>query len=514
MAGQRIEILELRTLITLKSKGFSNRKVAAPLNINRKTVDSYCARFSGLELDFVELLKLEDGELRELFTEDGQTEKQRYEQLAGMFSTFEKELKRPGATLQVIWRRYLERYPEGYRYTQFTTHYRKWRAKVNASGKHIHQAGQKLFIDFCGKKLSYVDRKTGEYISVEIFIAVLPCSQYTFVKGVHSQKREDFINALESCLSWMGGVPQAIVSDNLKSAVIKASRYAPQINKSLADFALFHHCVIDPARPYRPQDKAIVERSVKLVYQRIYFQLSSRTFFSLADLNIAIAEEMTRYNDHLFSHGNGSRRSLFLDVEKEYLQPLPEGSYSLRHYKRANVQKMSHIYLSDDRNYYSVPHRYVGHQVEVQYNQETVEILYNHTRIAKHVRSFRPGNYSTVAEHMPSNHQAYGQWSPEHFREWARKFGPSTVEYIDRLMGQYSYPEIAYKQSQGILSLGRTYGGERLEAACSRALGHTRSSYTTIGNILKNGLDRVRERSAYEYRILDHPNIRGPEHYR
>lgn len=175
---------------------------------------------------------------------------------------------------------------------------------------------------------------------------------------------------------------------------------------------------------------------------------------------------------------------------------------------------MSHIYLSDDRNYYSVPHRYVGHQVEVQYNQETVEILYNHTRIAKHVRSFRPGNYSTVAEHMPSNHQAYGQWSPEHFRERARKFGPSTVEYIDRLMGQYSYPEIAYKQSQGILSLGRTYGGERLEAACSRALGHTRSSYTTIGNILKNGLDRVRERSVDEYRIPDHPNIRGPEHYR
>ena len=118
--------------------------------------------------------------------------------------------------------------------------------------------------------MHYVDRETGEAIPVEIFVAVYPCSQYTSVKGVASQKREDFIDCLDSCLRRSGGVPQAIVSDNLKSAVSKGSKYAPEINKTLADFALFYGCVVDPARPYHPQDKALVERSVTLVYQRIF----------------------------------------------------------------------------------------------------------------------------------------------------------------------------------------------------------------------------------------------------
>ena len=514
MAGQRKDKMELRTLILLKKKGLSNRKVAQIMNINRKTVDSYIKRFKVLELDHAELLAMDDANLHDLFTQDDQTEKMRYEHLSSQFSKIQQELKRPGATLQTLWQNYLLEYPDGYRYTQFTTHYRKWRGKIKASGKLDHKAGEKLFVDFTGKKMSYVDRGTGEVIPVEIFVAVYPCSQYTFVKAVESQKREDFIDCLNSCLQWSGGVPQAIVSDNLKSAVSKGSKYAPEINKTLADFALFHSCVVDPARPYHPQDKALVERSVTLVYQRIFYPLDKQTFFSLKELNVAIAEQLVLYNDYLFSHGGSTRRSQFIDMEKEHLTPLPLSTYNLRYFRRAKVQKISHIYLNADRNYYSVPHRYIGHHVEVQYNNDTVEVFYNFQRIAKHQRCFRPGNYATIADHMPSSHQVYNHWSPVYFEQRAQAVGPSAQQYIRQLIAQYSYPELGYKQAQGILALVKTHGATRVENACKRGLFYHKSSYQTIVNILKNKLDTLEEEVQQTFHIPEHENLRDTSIYR
>jgi len=514
MAGQRKDNMELRTLILLKDKGLSNRKVADMMNINRKTVDSYVQRFKSLDLAYCALLSMDEAELHDLFTEDDQTEKDRYETLSSIFSTIQKELKRPGATLQTIWQRYLLEHPDGYRYTQFTTHYRNWKGQIKASGKLEHKAGAKLFVDFTGKKMSYVNRSTGELVPVEVFVGVYPCSQYTFVKAVASQKREDFIDCLDSCLRWTGGVPQAIVSDNLKSAVSKGSKYAPEINKTLADFALFHGCVIDPARPYHPQDKALVERSVTLVYQRIFYPLDKQTFFSLKDLNEAIAKQLILYNDYLFSHGGSTRRSQFIDLEKEYLSPLPSQAYTLRYFRRAKVQKISHIYLSEDKNYYSVPYRYIGHYVEVQYNAETVEIFYNFQRIAKHPRNFRPGVYTTTSDHMPSSHQAYNDWNPTYFEQRASAIGSAAQQYIRQLIAQYTYPELAYKQAQGILSFVKSYGVTRVENACKRALSYHRASYQTIHNILKNGLDTLEQEEQLTFCIPHHENLRDASIYK
>lgn len=514
MAGQRIEIMEIRSLISLKTKGLSNRKIADLLKINRKTVDTYVSRFSSLELSNEELLGLSEADLRDLFTEESQTEKARYEALAGYFPYFEKELHKPGCTLQALWKEYITGHPEGYKYTQFTWHYRRWRKLNNHSGKLEHKAAEKLYVDFCGKKLFYVDKSTGEQIEVDVFVGVLPCSQYTFVKAVPSQQREDVLGCLAACLDWFGGVPQAIVSDNLKSAVSKGCKYAPVINKTLADFALHYGCAIDPARPYHPQDKALVERSVELVYQRIYYPLGKHTFFDLASLNKAITSLLQDYNDYLFSHGNGSRRSYFIDLEKAYLQPLPSGSYSIRHFRRAKVQKTAHVYMGEDRNYYSVPHRFTGMHVEVQYNQEVVEIFYNYERIALHRRSYKAGHYTTISDHMPSTHQMYGQWSPEYFENRAIQVGPCTLEYIRRLLAQYSYPEIAYKQSLGILSFVKSYNKERLEGACKRALEYYKASYHTIANILKNGLDMEQPSMDPIPDIGNHNNIRGAANYK
>ncbi len=513
MAGQRIDIMELRSLVALKLKGLSNRKAADLLKINRKTVDSYTNRFAALNLSFQELMGLTESDLRDLFVENSQTEKERYEALSVQFPYFQKELRKPGCTLQELWKEYAEKNPQGYKYTQFTLHYRHWKKLNNHSGKLDHKAGEKLFVDFCGKKLAYTDRSTGEQIEVEVFLGTLPCTQYTYVRAVSSQKREDLIICLGSCLKWMGGVPQAIVSDNLKSAVSKGSKYAPIINKTLTDFSLHYGCAVDPARPYHPQDKALVERTVALVYQRIYYPLSKFTFFSLEELNEAISELLTPFNDHLFSHGDGSRRSHFIALEKEYLSPLPSGSYSIRYYRRAKVQKTAHIYLSGDRNYYSVPYRFTGMYVEVQYNQDIVEVLYNSERIALHKRSYRAGHYTTLKDHMPSSHQAYSQWNPEYFEDRARQMGPDTLAYIQRLLSQYSYPEIAYKQALGILSFVKLYSQQRLESACKRALEYHKASYHTIENILKNRLDLDDAPMEPEVIIPAHSNIRGADHY-
>ncbi|WP_286851114.1 MULTISPECIES: Mu transposase domain-containing protein [Sphingobacterium] len=242
--------------------------------------------------------------------------------------------------------------------------------------------------------------------------------------------------------------------------------------------------------------------------------MDKQTFFSLKELNVAIAEQLVLYNDYLFSHGGSTRRSQFIDLEKEYLNPLPVSTYSLRYFRRAKVQKISHVYLSVDKNYYSVPHRYIGHHVEVQYNSGTVEVFYNFQRIAKHPRSFRPGNYTTIGDHMPSSHQVYNDWNPVYFEQRAAAVGVSAQEYIRRLIAQYNYPEMAYKQAQGILSFVKTHSAPRVENACKRALSHHKASYQTIYNILKNRLDTLEEEVQEAFHIPVHENLRDTSIYR
>jgi transposase len=464
-------------------------------------------------LSYQDLSELEEVDLHELFTVEIQTEKARYEDLASNFEYFKKELTAPGCTLQTFHQEYILKYLLGYQYTQFTLHYRRWSERTNYSGKLIHKAAEQFFIDICGKKLGYVDKQTGELVPVEVFVAILPCSQYTFVKACMSQKREDTIKCLRDCLSFLGGVPQCIVSDNLKAAVTKAHRYAPIINKTLKDFALHYQCVVDPTRPYKPQDKAMVERAVALVYQRIYYPLSKQTFFSLDDLNLAIKTQLTIYNDYLFSHGATSRRQLFIDTESGWLKALPDYGYHIREYRRAKVQKTSHIFLSQDKNYYSVPYRYQGNHVEVQFNQNIVEVFYNYELIASHPRCFKAGAYTTIDNHMPPAHQAFTQYDPETFILRAEKIGKNTVAYIKRLLEQYTYPAHAYKQSHGILSLIKYYDAYRVENAYKRALEHTESNYHIIERIIKNGLDQLQDAIVTENHIPIHQNIRGKDNY-
>jgi len=515
MAGQRIDIMDLRQLIQLKRKGLSNRKVAQALGVSRNTVNTYIQAFTGHELSYEQLEGLSEGELAGLFPQADSKDRKRYEQLTGYFPTFENELRKTGCTLQTLWRSYLGDHPDGYRYTQFVHYFNQWKDKTKASGILRHQAGQKLFMDFTGKTLCWVDRDTGQVHPAQVFVAILPASQYTYVQATASQKRGDLVRAITDCKSWLGGVTKAIVGDNMKAVVAKGHKYAPMINKTLKDLALHYGCVIDATRPYHPKDKALVEGAVQLVYQRIFYPLSGQTFYSLDELNAAIQELLGPYNDYRFQNRPTSRRQQFLEIEQPTLDPLPPTRYQLRTYKRAKVQKISHVYLGVDKNYYSVPHRYVGRHVEVQYTADVVEVFYDGERIAHHKRSRSAGTYTTIGTHMPSAHQAYNDWNPERFSRLAGRIGPYSQRYIQRLIDQYDYPEIGYKQAQGILALAKQYTPQRVEAACCRASGGYRAGYRTIANILKNNLDQSGQAElCLDNHIPDHGNIRGETYYK
>jgi len=515
MARKRKDIMEIKQVVLLKQKGYSNRKTASYLGISRNTVNEYVKFFDSLEADYSELLKLEEGALKALFPNSDTKDTNRYVVLSSKFEYYKKELTKTGCTLQHLWHEYKAQHTDGYAYTQFVHHYRQWSKKVNVSGILHHKSGEKLFVDFAGKKLSYIDRNTGEIKEVEVFVGLLPCSQYTYVQAVHSQRREDLIACIDGCLGYLGGVPQAIVSDNLKSGVTKAHRYAPVINKTLKDCGLHYNTIIDPAQPYKPQDKALVEGAVRLVYQRIYYAINKQQYFNLSQLNEAIAELLERYNDYQFQNKDVSRRQQFIDLEKRELQPLPPQPYIIRHYKRGKVQKISHVFLSDDKSYYSVPYQYIGKHVEVQYNENIVEIYYNSKRLASHCKIQGKGAYVTNIKHMPSAHQAYCEWSLDYFVKRARYIGPHTVAYIERLILQYNYPEKGYKQAQGILAFKKQYGAERLEKACQRAWGYSRSQFGTIETILKKGLDQQELfDDPCDHKIKAHQNIRGSNYYK
>ena len=281
MASKRIDIMDVRQIIQLKIRGESNRSVSKITGIHRNTVNTYVRLLEGIDKPLAELQKLSDEELSGLFPSIGTVDKTRYETLSGQFEYFRKELKKPGCTRQVLWQEYLNQHPSGYHYTQFNEHLNRWLKRKKVSGKLEHKAGDKLYVDYSGKKLSYTDKSTGEIIEVEVFVGTLPCSGYTFVEASASQKLENFIVSMNNCLRYFGGVPKAIVPDNLKSAVTKGSKYEPVLNKTFKDFAIHYGCAVNPTRTYSPQDKALVENAVTLVYQRIFYPLSKMTFFSL-----------------------------------------------------------------------------------------------------------------------------------------------------------------------------------------------------------------------------------------
>lgn len=515
MANKSISMSKIRHLLQLYSQGRSKKLISEQTGIARNTLKKYLEEFANSRLSIDEILELSDKELEDLFIKpDVKPINSRLATLTSLFPSIERELKKKGVTRDQLWRKYKDNHPGGLGRSQFHLYYSLWKKQSSPSMHIEHKSGDKMYVDFAGDRLHIVDKDTGEIQSVEVFVAILGASQLTYVEAVTSQQKEDFISACENALHYFGGVPAAIVPDNLKAAVTKSSKYEPIINETFADFARHYNTVILPARAFKPKDKSLVENAVRIMYNRMYAPLKKQQHFSLNELNSAISIELEKHNDHKLTGRNYSRKDQFIEVEKDALMPLPELRYELRRQACATVMKNGHVHLNVDRHYYSVPYKFIGKKTTIKYNRTTVEVYHNYERIAIHERLKTPFAYSTEPDHMASTHRFVSEWSAERFLSWAESIDASVQLYLLEILRTKKHPEQAYKSCMGVLSFEKKVGKERLIDACKRGLDYGLYNYKTIEKILQKGLDKEYEKVQEELAMPTHENIRGQEYYK
>lgn len=423
-----------------------------------------------------------------------------------------QELQRKGVTRQLLWEEYALTTDQPLSYTRFCAHYRAWKRRLHPTLRQTHTAGDKLFLDYAGPTVDIIDSATGEVRAAQIFVAVLGASNYTYVEATWTQSLPDWLTSQVRALEFFGGVPRLLVPDNLKSAVTKACRYEPVLNRSYQELLEHYGTAALPARPYKPRDKAKVEVGVQIVERWMLARLRKQQFFSLEELNQALRQLLLVLNQRPFKKLPGSRQSWFEELERPLLKPLPTARYYYAQWKKARVHLDYHIEV--DGHYYSVPHAYLRQEVDVRLSALTLEIFQHGQRLATHVRSERKGAHTTLAEHLPPAHQAHLEWSPTRFLAWAGDIGAATQEIVRSLLEQRRHPEIGYRSCLGLLALAKRYNATRLEAACQRALALGTRSRRCIASLLEKGLDaQPLPELPPQLSLPAHDNIRGASYY-
>jgi transposase len=426
------------------------------------------------------------------------------------------ERRKAGVTLQLLHLEYLERHPDGYRYTQFCDVYRRWLARRGLTMRQVHRAGEKAFVDYAGEKPALTDPATGARVPVELFVLALGASSYTYAEVTVTQQLPEWIASHTRAFAYLGGVPGAVVPDQLRTAVTRPCRYEPGIHRIYAELAAHYGTTILPARPAKPRDKAVAEVAVQVAERWIVARLRHETFYTLAALNERIAELLEVLNAKPMRHyGGASRRDLFERLDRPQLRPLPAAPFEYAEWLQAGVNVDYHIAV--DHHLYSVPHTLVPlhERVDVRVTATAVEVFHRGQRVAAHRRSFAPGHHTTLTEHMPKAHQAHATWRPSRFVDWATTIGPQTAALVRAILADRPHPEQGYRSCLGILRLAKRYDPARLEAACGRALAAGARSYRHVDAILKRGLDRgdTAGPTAAPSEPVVHENIRGRDYY-
>jgi transposase len=501
---------KIRDVLRLSAAGMSKRKIAASLGVSA-TAAGDCirrARHVGLTWPLPDGLTDEALE-RRIFPPPAVTAKDRRPQPD--WAAIHRELRRPGVTLQLLWEEHRAVHPGGYGYSRYCELYRAWEARLTPTMRQSHVAGERMFVDYAGTTLAVIDGLTGEAMTAQLFVAVLGASSLIYAEATWTQGLSDWIGSHTRTFAFMGGVAATVVCDNLRSGITKACFYEPAVNRTYAEMAAHYGTAILPARPYRPRDKAKVEVGVQVATRFIIAKLRNRQFFSLTALNAAIAELVMQINDRMSRHFGASRRALFEELERYALKPLPAEPYVFAEWKECRVGLDYHVEI--EKHYYSVPHQLLRETVWARITARTIEVLHRGQRVAAHVRSSSNRKHTTVREHMPSSHRRYADWTPERLRRQAGEIGHQTAALVEIILRERTHPEQGFRACVGILRLAQSYGRERLEAACSRALEIGARSYSSVNSILKNNLDRQRPATSADGPAIAHDNIRGPTYF-
>lgn len=512
MPARRLSVRKIREVLRLKfDLGLENRQISRSCSIPHSSVANYLSRAKVAGLTWPLPPDLGDADLESrLFPAVPVMQDAPLPDYAAMHAEL---LRHKHLTLELLWQEYKETHPDGYQYSWFCELYGRWAHKLDVVLRQEYRAGEKMFVDHAGPTVPVVDHETGQVLEASIFVAVLGASNYTFCEAVWKRDLPSWIGSHTRTVEFFQGVPAVTVPDNWKTGVKNACYYEPDLNPTYRDWAEHYGTVIIPARVRKPRDKAKVEGGVLIVERWILAALRKRTFFSLAELNEAIRGLLIKLNQRRFRKLDATRTSLFEEVERPALKPLPASPFTFAEWNVAKVRPDYHVEV--DRHFYSVYYEHKDEEVEARFSEKTVEIFLKGERIAAHARSYVPGKYTTLQEHRPPNHQ-HLEWTLSEIMEKGRQVGTSTVALLERIMQIRKHPELGRRACRGVLRFGKRYSNERLEAACRRALAMNACSYRSIKSILAKSLDR----EPLEPVVIPaahaevHANVRGADYYK
>ena len=505
MPKQRVALRMIKDIIRLKWESeLSHEQIAAALAVSKGVVTKYVGLAAAAGLTWETVREWDE---RQLLARLLPRSASLMPYVEPDWGRLHQELSRKGVTLLLLWEEYVAEHAEArtWRYTQFCEHYKAFTRQLKRSMRQHRRAGEKLFIDFAGSRLPLLDGS-----SAHVFVSALGASSYTFAGATAAERLEDWIESMTRALSFYGGVPALIVPDNPRALISEPNRYEPRAHDTVLDFARHYGTSVLPARPHSPRDKAAVESAVQVVTRWILARLRHQRLASVYEADCAITALLPALNERAFQKLPGSRASVFAQIDRPALLPLPESRYELARFKTVKVHIDYHVEIDGHR--YSVPHALVGQSLDARITARAVELLARGNRVASHVRSNRRGEFSTVTAHMPAAHRAHLEWTPQRLIDWGRRIGLATGELVRRLLERYKHPEHGYRACLGLLGLAKRYGGARLEAACQLALSLGACQYRHVRDILLNNRDRV-EAADTEWTSPDHANVRGPDYY-
>jgi transposase len=517
MSNKTIDMITIRQVVRLYATGKGTKHISQSTGVARNTVKKYLHRFAQLRLSMEQLDKMSDAQMSKIFLvkETFKVADKRATDVSAQLPLLATMLKKRGVTKGMVYEKYIEQCPDGYKSSAFLQKLNVFVSAAKPSMRMEHKAGDKMFVDYTGKKLQIVDRQTGELQDVEVFVAILGCSQLTFVMAMASQQKEDFIMGCEQALHFYGGVPLAIVPDNLRSAVTKASKYESKLNDNFAAFAEHYHTFGFPTRTYKPKDKALVEGAVKIIYTTIFATIDQQVYHSIEELNRAILQLLQVHNNKLLTGQTYSRRQQFEELEKQVLQPLNPYRFELMTTQLSTVNKYGHVLLSADKRYYSVPFKLIGKRLKIKYSTKTLSVYDDTEVVAVHDRFNGKGHkYITVQEHLASQHQYLSEWNPQKFMAIATAIDEVVANYIAKILSREMYPEQSYKSCSGVLNFAKRVGNQRLINACKRADSYSLYNYGIIDQILRSKADFIAFEDDIPHPSMpSHDNIRGQDYY-
>lgn len=526
---RRISVKDITKALKMRYvANMSLRDIATAIKLPHTTIADYCRRFNQCGYELNVLLSLNDDIVFSILfkkdcditTKDTATICKKVIPKAPKpipdASYIHKEIAKKGVTFELLWMEYKEVYPDGYGLSQFKEYYYKYKQRLNPSMRQTHIPGDKMFVDYSGLTMNVVDKLTGEVSKAQIFVAVLGASGYTFVHATTSQTIKDFILSHTKAFDFFGGVPNMLVPDNLKSAIISNNKFGVVENETYSELSRHYGCVITPARPKKPKDKPKVEQGVQGIQRWLIAVLRNRVFFDVDEINQAFSQLLDRYNNKVMKHIGKSRQQLFDELEKDALLPLPINKFIYKQYKLALVHLDYHVEL--ERCFYSVPYKYLKEKVEIRYSSTTVEIYHKNILIATHPKLYRLNDTSTIKEHMPLNHQfASEKMNPTRLTNWGNSIGNETYEFVNKRLQDAKYPANVYRNIIAILRLAKLYGNNELNQALGFALSINAHTVKAIESILSKKLYMLATSSSIPANIAvvdTHENLRDPSCYR